>query len=429
MEKISGQWGEGPSADVRGELCIREPEDVLAFVPHTMGEWPRESLVAVAIGAGTVGVTVRVDLPAPGPGADREGFAEAVRDHLVTDRLADSSVLVVYTAEPWTDPATPPWIELVAMLGDTLAAAGVPVLDAWLVGEEHWRSLLCGDESCCPWPGHPVEAIESSRLGAEMVYRGSSFDDSARRAPSQVLQKVERPRAATSALVDHFRGEPDAWWDAGTFASALVAWEQTLADAEPPSPERLGLLASSLGRPALRDAVLVGAALGTCIAWKGSVALRAVNPDELSTIPDLPGAPPASSVGAAVRAWESGGCVDGDGDATDAVLSFGAVLLGGTRDRPDWNRIDRLERALRRLSAMEEPEVRAPVLALLGWICWVGGRGSKASGFLRRSLSAVPGYRFAELFARIVETGEIAGWARRPETAWRRIEDAAEDAA
>jgi hypothetical protein len=165
------------------------------------------------------------------------------------------------------------------------------------------------------------------------------------------------------------------------------------------------------------------------VAWKGSIALRAVNPDELTLIPDLPGALPPRSVGAAVTAWESGDCGDRGGDATDAVLSFGAVLLAGTRDRPDWTRIDRLERALRRLVSMEEPEVRAPVLALLGWICWVRGRGSKALGFLRRSLLAVPGYRFAELFARMVETGEIAGWARRPETAWRRIEDTAEDAA
>jgi ATP/maltotriose-dependent transcriptional regulator MalT len=101
------------------------------------------------------------------------------------------------------------------------------------------------------------------------------------------------------------------------------------------------------------------------------------------------------------------------------------VLLGGTREAPDWDRVARLERLARSMTAMEAPEVRAPALALLGWVCWVRGRGTKAAAYLRRSLTVVPGYRFSELFARVVESGEVAGWARRPETAWRRLGDVA----
>jgi hypothetical protein len=77
------------------------------------------------------------------------------------------------------------------------------------------------------------------------------------------------------------------------------------------------------------------------------------------------------------------------------------------------------------MTSMEAPEVRAPALAMLGWIHWVRGRGAKAVGFLRRALSVAPDYRFAELFLAVVESGELAAWARRPETAWRRLSDVA----
>jgi hypothetical protein len=432
MEKISGRPDGQSDGGIRDELCIREPEDILAFIPHTMGEWPNESLVAVTVGAGSVGVTVRVDLPS---GAVDAGAAQrtahstpsdgdyvaAIHDHLTSDVLADSCVLVVYTSRTWTDPCDPPWIDLVTTLGDDLAAAGIPVLDAWLVGRTHWRSMLCGDTLCCPWPGRPLQSIESSRLGAEMVYRGSSFEDALR-------PRVRTPASLPATAPDHDLAHSDAWWNGLAFAGALWAWEESLAGASIASPERLALLASSLTRPALRDAVLVAAALDAATAWNGSVAVGAVDPSELNRTPELPGLPAEPEVHRvreAAAAWSGAGCSDDETKAKEAVLSYGAVLLGGTRERPDWERIDRFERLLKQMSEREEPEVRAPVLALLGWVSWARGRGTRAAGYLRRALSAAPDYRFAELFSRIVESGEVAGWARRPETAWRPLGEAA----
>ncbi|WP_138413818.1 DUF4192 family protein [Sinomonas gamaensis] len=428
MEKITGcedSPSEGTGTD---GLCIREPEDILAFIPHTIGEWPTESLIAVAVGGGSVGVTVRVDLPADGsrvPNAQELGGA--LRDHLASDVLADSCVLAIFTSQPWTDPCTPPWIDLVTSIGDDLAAAGIPVLDAWLVGSTHWRSMLCSDTSCCPWPGRLIEAIESSRLGAEMVYRGSSFGEPVRRDSRKPDPRRLDPRdQAIGCAGEQGLTDSELWWSAAAFASALAYWEEALSGAPVP-PERLFFLASSLTRPALRDAALVAAAVGATTAWTASVEVGAVDPAELASQPepsDLPGAA-SHRVREAVRGWLAGERSGGGGAGTAAALTYGAVLLGGTRERPDWGRIGRFERLLRQMSELEEPEMRAPALALLGWISWVRGRGSRAAAYLRRALSAVPGYRFAELFARIVDSGEVAGWARRPETAWRPVGEAA----
>ncbi|WP_168928678.1 DUF4192 family protein [Sinomonas albida] len=475
------------------ELVIREPEDLLGYIPHAMGEWPSESLVAVTVGSGTVGVTVRVDLP-PRDGGDLAAYAEAVCGYLSTDPLADGAVLVVYTAQPWAEAANPPRHGLVTELQAALARAGLPVLDAWLVGERHWRSMLCSRSSCCPWPGERVETITASRLGTELVYRGSTFEAPAGGGPLRAALpgggSPSRGSSAGARPADHYGVHTRSWWDPCEFAAALAAWEDTLGDSRAPGPERLSLLAASLARPALRDAVIVAAALGGRAAWVGTLengkkydrdlrsangaAGRSARPSGadlgeqmlrgLPELPELPGGLTAREARQILAAWSAHtervdnpksvdvetGCDELEGanpeleganpelegvnpgrDGLDsagleeAALAFGGVLLGSTPEPPSWERIGRLERVLRAMTSMEAPEVRAPALAMLGWIHWVRGRGAKAVGFLRRALSAAPDYRFAELFLALVESGELAAWARRPETAWRRLSDVA----
>ncbi|MDQ4500846.1 DUF4192 domain-containing protein [Sinomonas sp. ASV322] len=420
-----------------GALSIREPEDLLGFIPHTIGEWPRESLVAVSVGAGSIGVTVRVDLPPPGRDGDLGAYAAAVRDYLLTDVLAEGAVLAVYTAEPWVVVGSPPQGSLVGALREALAEAGLPLLDAWIVGERFWRSLLCERSSCCPWPGKPLDAITSSQLGTELVYRGSTYESW---EPSGGSAEGEPPRhadpaaparsgappgpvpsdAAAEALLERLRGAEDAWWEPPVFAAALAAWDDTLSSDRAPEARRVALLAATLARPAVRDAAMVSASIGASAAWRGSPAIGMVHSAD-GPIPELPGGLSARDVERLILAW-----TEGEGDWPEgAVLEFGAVLLGATRAAPDWRRIARLERQARRLTEFEDPEVRAPALSLLGWICWARGRGSKAAGYLRRALTVQPGYRFAELFAGMIDGGELAGWAKRPETAWRRLEDVA----
>lgn len=431
-----------PEADLDRDtgLCVREPQDLLGYIPHAFGDWPRESLVAITLGAGSIGVAVRVDLPADRQPADLKHFADTVCDYLTTDPLADSVVFAVYTAEEWDDIVAPPHAEVVTTTRHALAKLGLPLLDAWLVGKRTWRSMLCLQVECCRWPGETIATITESRVSAEFVFRGSFFggpDDSVSdgglapggraphaQAPEAAARHAER-RALPAELADSELADcPAIWWERGAFAAALAVWEEALSGGRAPDDARLDLLGASLGRPALRDAVIVAAALGGAAGWRGSEAVGALGNDpSCAPPPAFPGGLSPEAVCCAVDRWEAG---ESDEEASiDAALDFSRVILGRTAARPEWDRIGRLERIVALLIQKEEPEIRAPALAVLGWIFWVRGRGSKASGHLRRALSASPGYRFADLLLRVVEGGELAGWARRPETAWRRAGEAA----
>src|SRR6478672_6700707 len=49
-------------------LRITGPEDILGFIPHSLGYWPENSLVAMTMEGKRLGATLRVDLPALGGG-------------------------------------------------------------------------------------------------------------------------------------------------------------------------------------------------------------------------------------------------------------------------------------------------------------------------------------------------------------------------
>ena len=49
-------------------LRITGPEDILGFIPHSLGYWPEHSLVAMTLQGKRLGATLRVDLPVLGGG-------------------------------------------------------------------------------------------------------------------------------------------------------------------------------------------------------------------------------------------------------------------------------------------------------------------------------------------------------------------------
>lgn len=416
-------------------LTLRSPGDVLAYIPHALGEWPSESLVAVSVGHGRLGPTLRVSLPAPGA-AGLGRYAGVVGDCVCSDPEAEGVVLAVYTEADWPAIDRPPHARMLAAVGDRLDATGLPVLDAWIVGPTHWRTILCTDLACCPWPGHSVDELRRGRIGAEMVYRGSAY------GPAEIPEPRGRRMspAALSAELQQYRDDPARWWDPLAFSAALAAWDEVLGRSAAASPERLRLLAVTLARPALRDAVIVTAAADAATAWRGSratVGLRAAGAEVVP--PALPGGVPAGQAAAALEAWrradresqetngaapEAGPLGSGNPRAVSPGVgiepAFGALLLGHTAEAPDWARIEQLDRICQRLAEMEESEVRAPALSLLAWIQWARGRGGRSIRYLERALSADPDYRLAQLLRRFVDHGELSGWARRGDAAWRR---------
>ncbi|HCB58935.1 MAG TPA: hypothetical protein DIT15_06630 [Arthrobacter bacterium] len=390
-------------------LTVRGPEDILGFIPHSLGYWPADSLVAMTLQGTRLGATLRLDLPGPETLADPRDYARTVRDYLLADHNADAALLACFTNDGWMEPPVT-YRGLLDALQTVLGAAGMPVRDAWYVGDAYWRDAFCTDHSCCPTPGRSVQAIRDSMLNAEMVFRGSSVgpapEDGAH--PPATLSGEDRAailasEATWAAQLDARRGSKEQ------FGQLMVQWEALLATVPDQSlpVNDVAFLRASLQVPAWRDAVLVMAAAGTKAALTGAEAFGIFDAG-CSLAP----------VGPALRGPAQ---VGQDAEAGPDVPGYGAVLLGLEPAVPAWHRLNSLDPVLEQLSAAGG-KAAAAALTGRGWIAWCRGRGSYAAAFLARALEEEPGYRLAELMLELVRRGTLCGWAARKEAAWRKFE-------
>ena len=463
-------------------LRITGPEDILGFIPHSLGYWPSSSLVAMTMQGKRLGATLRVDLPgAETPGtsgtAGPAGFARTVASYLVADNEADGSLLAFFT-DTGPDPAGAagaPWTKLLTELEEALADACLPVRDAWFVGADYWRNAYCLDPSCCAPPGRPVEEIRNSRLNAEMVFRGSTVGA----APGDGLLTPQG--AADPAVLNAQRDWAELFSartrDSVQFGQVLDVWSRVLNAAAPlpKLPAALtGYLRASLCVLPWRDAVLVMAAAGRETAKRGAEefgvfddgAPGARSSDALTSgdgasdsgardshssgagasgdAPDAgagksaagrSGSLPASAPGALApaplppldgfppRKPRPGGAGRGSAfvkQPPPEVAGYGEVLLGLAPRVPDWTRMASLERILEQLGTAGG-EAGAAALTGRGWIEWCRGKGSYAHALFSRADQEHPGYRLAALLDELASRGTLCGWAGRRETAWQRF--------
>ena len=256
-------------------LRITGPEDILGFIPHSLGYWPAHSLVAMTMQGKRLGATLRVDLPGDAGSPDWSGsagpagFARSVATYLEADDVADGSLLAFFTE---ADGDGAPWAPLLAELENALADAGMPVRDAWLVGADYWRNAYCVDPSCCAPPGRPVEEIRNSRLNAEMVFRGSTVGAAPGTEPPASASGEPDP-AVLEAQLDWAPLFAVRTRDRRQFGQVLEVWTRVL-QAPAPGPTLTaaltGYLRATLCVPAWRDAVLVMAAAGPEAAERGA---------------------------------------------------------------------------------------------------------------------------------------------------------------
>lgn len=448
-------------------LTISGPEDILGYIPHSLGYWPSQSLVAMSMQGKRLGATLRVDLPEGGGRRGREAFARTVAEYLLADREADGTLLAFFADGGFDDTgregAPPSFRPLLADLECALGLAGMPVRDAWLVGEEYWRNVYCTDSSCCPPPGRPVAEIRDSRLNAEMVYLGSSVGAPPGAAVPGSTEPLpadndavmvaergwQRALVGKGALRAQFDAVLDAWAAAMQAASPQgVPPDATLGEHGPRAagprvpargglePELAGFLRASLRVPAWRDAVLVMAAAGRAAAAAGAEAFGIFSAGTGLPVscPQLPGvllntaapntaAPETGRCGSHDEQSPAAGADDpaASGSGADALPGYGEVLLGLSPPVPDWDALKRLEGLMRELSSCGGGEAQAAALTANGWIEWCRGRGSFAHASLSRALEASPGYRLAELLSEVVRRGTICGWAGRREAAWQKF--------
>ncbi|MEW1947625.1 DUF4192 domain-containing protein [Pseudarthrobacter sp902506025] len=428
-------------------LTVRGPEDILGFIPHSLGYWPVSSLVAMTLHGTRLGATLRLDLPGRDIQAAPAGFARAVRGYLEADRDADGSLLAVFTSDArMVRPSA--YDHLISAVQSALADGGMPVRDAWFVGDRYWRDASCTDPSCCPVPGRPVQQIRDSLLNAEMVYRGSSVGPAPRtgRGPATAV-----PAMHLAAVL-----EAQATWEEelggrsgcrAQFSAVLDFWELLLdrSQAGPwvPDVERDAFLRATLLCPTWRDAVLVMAAAGRSAAEAGAeqfgVLQDAGADGGAAAVVPLPLLPPVNFPG---RRAPGNGMRDEPAGTPDPAAvprrlhlvqgargtsgptpaGYGEVLMGLAPDVPDWECLDALDRVLGQLAVLGgRPAVAA--LTLQGWVSWCRGRGSYSAGYLGQALELEPDYRLAELLLDLVGRGTLCGWAARKDAAWQKFRE------
>ena len=423
-------------------LTVRGPEDILGFIPHSLGYWPASSLVAMTLRGTTLGATLRLDLPGVETQVDLPAFAHAVRGYLESDVEADGSLLAIFTTDAGAAPPAT-YDPLVRAVQAVLDQAGMPVRDAWFVGDEYWRDALCRDASCCPLPGRPVQQIRDSMLNAEMVYRGSSVGEapSTRTAPGPPLPApyVASVLAGEDRWLAELAGRSRS---RAQFSTVLDVWEMLLGRADGaawlPDAERDAFLRATLTVPTWRDAVLVMAAADRKAAEAGAEQFGVLDdPHDPDTAGDSAVPTPLVRLdtwrGTSPRLRKSGlqaATVATRQDrqsrprrlypAGSPAAGYGEILMGAAPEVPDWAALDMLDFILEQLAG---PGGRAAAAALTGrgWVAWCRGRGSYAAAYLGEALQLEPGYRLAELLLDIVARGTLCGWASRKEAAWQKF--------
>lgn len=414
-------------------LVISGPEDILGFIPHSLGYWPESSLVAITMHGNRLGATLRLDLPGPQVLAAPAKFIRTVRGYLDADKDADGSLLALFTGDA-AGAAAATYGSLLAALDSALQTT-IPVREAWYVGANYWREAYCLDPSCCPPQGRPLQMILDSAVNAEMVYRGSSVGP----APGQ------KPRSATpvNSLYRKAVRESEVTWSEvldghrnsrAQLRAILAAWEALLGQsgggAWLPEVERDGFLRATLLVPAWRDALLVMAAAGKDAAEAGADQCGFLHGDDgLHAVPPPVACRPRDSVGTSHEEWAQEETAREETAqketaleerARDTVPRYGDVLMGVAPAVPDWGRLNALDLVLEQLALMGGP-AGAASLTLRGWISWARGRGSYAAAYLSEALAIEPGYRLAELLLEMAGRGVICGWAGRKEAAWQKF--------
>jgi hypothetical protein len=229
-------------------LLLRSPDALVAAIPYLLGFHPRESAVAVWLQDHRIVLTQRLDLPAGA--ADHPTWLAAMWHHPMSD-AADELILVLAAAQP-ADP------DLLALVLDRAADAGIEVRDALRIHDGRWWSLLCTDDRCCPPEGRQVEGETASAVAAEFTLVGRAplatrADLEESLGPDQVEQALVAVALAAAPEVP-IGAAREPWRDARIVSAlSLLAGDR---EAAPEQAERVADLLCGLKDVRVRDTLL-----------------------------------------------------------------------------------------------------------------------------------------------------------------------------
>lgn len=108
---------------------------------------------------------MRVDYPNLDAVNSSEAY-DALIYHLVREG-AQGALVVAYVPEDRND-----GVEILGSISIALSRAEIPIRESLLIANGRWRSVLCGDQECCPADGNELPEISSSRIAVEQVAEG-----------------------------------------------------------------------------------------------------------------------------------------------------------------------------------------------------------------------------------------------------------------
>ena len=249
-------------------------------------------------------------------------------------------------------------------------------VEAWAVGDTHFRCLDCADPACCPPEGWEVSRLTGTAAQTEMVFAGACPLPSREALAALPWVSSQRRRSARRAAA-RARAGP-AQLGGAQLQRWIAAVEQVTAGIEP-SSGHLGRLGVALETPRLRDAALL---------WL------------------LPG------FGATARRLVAAGGGGFERTAAEVGRAMESIVTGNLRPDDPGSRAPAGVRLLEFLAAHLDPPARVAPLALLALLAWWGGQGSLARVRVEQALAVAPADSLARLVETILLAGLPPGWVR-----------------
>ena len=320
-------------------LTITGPEDILGYVPHSLGYWPSRSLVAMTMQGKRLGATLRVDLP---EGASSrhglEDFSRTVAQYLLADDDANGTLLMFFTDDGWTDASGPPGGRDCSLtLKPPWVSQGCPCGTPGMSAPNTGGTCIARIPAAARCPGGPLPRSGTAASTQRWCTWGAAWGRRPGTAPrgDRNLRRIRRclPRSSAGRKSSAAKG-PAGPSSKGCWIPGSRRWRQNQA---PPScPRSRGFLRATLCVPSWRDAVLVMAAAGRPAAVAGAeeFGIFSALPGPPATVPSGMEVPAVSRrlIQPAGAAEPGSSPVRGNGEVPDnqEVPGYGEVLLGLT---------------------------------------------------------------------------------------------------
>ena len=399
----------------------RTAADILAIMPHTLGQWPRRSAVLLTSTDSEPGPCLRVDLPAQRVLADELALLEWIAELcclLEHDRASDRLYLALFT--DGCALSAQQCEQVVDAVGEAAALSGHGVAGCWEVGRQQWFDL----EEPEPRIGRDVQEIRSSAVWAALVVTGSTVDEP---APAR---RVRSDAGRTELRVEDCRGlvrEFQRCWSLRPGAAGPGAAQCLHREAGPEVADSLEAWQRLLEQRCASSAAERAAALDSAAQAQLLVCLTDPLGSDALAASVLTG-----QHGRGLRAWwQLQAMVHGSTHGEDFGWMI-EVLKGNWDGMPDWERVEQFEGVLELLldllhGAAEAGHRTAAGADAEAWL-WVAtahlerfrARGTRATQWLELAAEAVPGHLGVARLRALGTQHPLPRWAGDPQRSWHR---------